>query len=73
MRLLSFRNRGVASFSVGATARSVKRFPGLDKGMDNIAADDPRLDGTSEIHFAPYAVVQLGFSFGRIPGAGDGE
>lgn len=72
IRLLSFRSRGVASFSIGATLRSVKRFPGLDEGM-TVSASDPRLQGTSQIKVAPYAIVQLGFAFGRVPGAQSGE
>jgi hypothetical protein len=68
LRLLSFRNAGVASFSAGATVRSVKRFPGLDENM-MVSKTDPKLQGTTQLKVAPYLVVQLGFSFGRIPGA----
>lgn len=70
VRLLSFRNRGVASFSLGGTVRSVKRFPGLDEGM-KVSASDPRLEGKNQLKVAPYIIIQLGFSFGRIPGASD--
>jgi hypothetical protein len=73
LRLLSFRNRAVASFSLGTTMRSVKRFPGLNEGTDNVSATDPRLEGTNQLKFGPYAIVQLGFAFGRVPGAKDGN
>ena len=72
IRLLSFRNRGVASFSTGATVRSVKRFPGLDEGAV-VSKIDPKLQGISQLKAAPYVVVHFGFSFGRIPGARDGN
>lgn len=67
VRHLSFNNRMVASFSIGATMRSVKRFPGLYEGLE-VSADDPRLQGKSQFKLAPCVVVQLGFAFGRIPG-----
>lgn len=52
--------------------RSVKRFPGLDEGLE-VSANDPRLEGKNQFKFAPYAIVQLGFAFGRIPGTKDGS
>ncbi|HXU34252.1 MAG TPA: hypothetical protein VN851_27075 [Thermoanaerobaculia bacterium] len=68
LRFLTFENRAVASFSVGATMRSVKRFPGLPLD-EPLAADDSRLEGKSQYKFGGYAMIQLGFAFGRIPGA----
>ncbi len=72
VRHLSFRNRAIASFSVGATLRSVKRFPGLADGAQ-VSASDRLLEGKNDLKVGYYGLVQLGFAFGRIPGAKDGD
>lgn len=66
-RLRSFGQRGIANFSTGLAMRSVKRFPGVDSG-DRFPLGSPLLTGQDEYHVAPYFLLQLGFSFGPIPG-----
>jgi hypothetical protein len=66
-RLRSFGQRGIANFSTGFAMRSVKRYPGVDRG-DKFPVGSPLLNGQDEYHVAPYFLLQLGFSFGPIPG-----
>lgn len=67
VRLRSFGQRGIANFSTGLAMRSVRRFPGIDSG-DKVPDSSPLLAGQDEYHVAPYFLLQLGFSFGPIPG-----
>lgn len=72
LRLRSFGQRAVANISAGMAMRSIKRFPGLTEG-NNYPATSPLLAGRQEYQIKPYVLLQLGFSFGPIPGTHGGS
>jgi hypothetical protein len=71
-RLRTFGQRGLASISTGVALKSVKRFPGITEG-ESYEATSPLLNGKSGYKLGGYALLQLGFAFGPIPGAENGS
>lgn len=67
-RLRSLGEHGLATFSFGAAAVPLRRFPGVVNG-NSYAADSADLQGKVQTVLKPYVLINLGFSFGPIDSA----
>lgn len=72
IRLTSFGNRGVAALSFGAVMRQVDRFPDIRIG-ETYAEDSALLQPDDRFAVDGYVAIQLGFSFGPIGSAENGD
>lgn len=82
VRLTGFGDRGLLTFSAGAALRSVRRYPDVRLAGEGVAESDVRdlfgadsaaLKGRLEEKVGTFVLVSLGFKFGPVPAAPEGD